>query len=63
MIYGNALSWEGKAPPLLAALRSDQHLYQEALETFRKIKYFELAFDGAPMLDTAMESIKKLEIK
>jgi len=39
-IFHLTLDWDGKTPPMLAALRSEPELYQQALKIFRKNNVF-----------------------
>jgi hypothetical protein len=66
MIFELALSWDGKTPALLAALRGDTALYQEAFQVFRKTNYFSLMHpnrSSGPMSDKAMQTILRLDFK
>lgn len=64
LIYQAALVWNGKTPALLAALRADPMLYQEAMTVFCQINTFCLSDRSkeSPMSASAMSKIKKLDI-
>jgi hypothetical protein len=67
MIMSMAITWDGKTPALLAAVRGDPLLYREALSTLPKVATFQLhkanEINRKVMSKAAFRSIEKLEIK
>ena len=67
MILPLAIAWNGKTPPLLAALRGDSVLYREALAVFRSNCTFRLHnanwASRSAMSQSTIQSIHKLHIK
>lgn len=68
MIYdfSSALSWTGKTPALIVALRGDQDLYHEVLELFYANNTFTLhqrnGWKTGDMSAAALYSIKALKV-
>lgn len=64
--FSNALTWTGKTPALLMALRGDWQLYAEALDYFYKKNVFRLhagnEWQTGDMAISALQSIKALRI-
>src|SRR5579862_8779822 len=62
----NVLSWSGKTPALLVALRGDQELYHEVLELFYKSNTFTLHrannWKTEDMSIAALQSIRALKV-
>lgn len=66
LIFTPLLTFTGKTPPLLVALRADPQLYQEALSTFRKLNTFKLhrgnKWMTGDMNPSAIQSIRALTV-
>jgi hypothetical protein len=62
----NVLSWSGKTPALLVALRGDQELYHEVLELFYRSNTFTLhranEWKTGDMSASALQSIRALKV-
>ncbi|KAF4628090.1 hypothetical protein G7Y89_g10065 [Cudoniella acicularis] len=63
MIFIEVLDWDGRTPPLLAALRPDPELYSQALAIFRKNNYFRLhSRSGLKMSKETKANIFKVQV-
>jgi hypothetical protein len=68
MIYdfSNVLSWDGKTPALIVALRGDQGLYREVLELFYRSNTFTLhranEWKTGDMSIAALKTIRALRV-
>jgi hypothetical protein len=66
-IFGDVIEWHGKTPPVIAALRGDPTLYQEAFAALYKKGTFKIHLDNMESRASANPStfkyIEKLEIE
>jgi hypothetical protein len=64
--FSNVLSWTGKTPALILALRGDQELYREVLELFYRNNTFALhranEWKTGDMSVAALKSIRALKV-